>query len=85
MATTERTAAPPADCLACRLIGTGAFALLGLYAIGSARYYALNKALAVSRAGTVGMRLTGYGFLGAAAYRWTVPMQESQKFQNNVP
>lgn len=52
---------PPEDCLACRLIGTGAFALLGLYAIGSARYYALDKAAGVSRGARLSMRLAGYG------------------------
>lgn len=60
MATQSSPPTLPEDCLACRLIGTGAFALVGLYAIGSARYYALNQALAVSRGARLGMRATGY-------------------------
>jgi hypothetical protein len=56
----EKTPAP-ADCLACRLIGTGAFALVGIYALANARYYSVNKALSAGPGAIIGMRMVGCG------------------------
>lgn len=55
-------AAPPIlDCFSCRLIGTGAFAGLGLYSIAMARHYAQNPGLSAGRGANMGIRLVGYG------------------------
>lgn len=67
--TSENTvAAPPIlDCFSCRLIGSGAFAGLGLYSIAMARHYAQNPRLSAGRGANMGIRLVGYG--GAAGAR----------------
>ena len=53
----------PLDCFSCRLLGTSAFALLGVYAIASARYYGANKAISAGPGAILGIRLVGYSKL----------------------
>ena len=49
------------DCFSCRLLGTSAFALLGVYSIAAARYYGANKAISAGPGAIWGIRLVGYG------------------------
>ena len=50
-----------ADCFACRAVGTGAFAGLGLFCIFTARSYGSNKAISAGPGAILGIRLAGYG------------------------
>lgn len=61
----QTSASPPAiiDCFACRAIGTGAFAGLGLFSIYTARSYGSNKAISAGPGAIWGIRLAGYGEL----------------------
>ncbi|KAI0689760.1 hypothetical protein C8T65DRAFT_517976, partial [Cerioporus squamosus] len=56
----------PQDCLACRVIGTGALGGVGIYALAMSRAHAPGS--------VVGKRImagVGVGFLVASALRWT--------------
>ncbi|GAA5843454.1 hypothetical protein JCM5353_003580 [Sporobolomyces roseus] len=53
------------DCQSCRIIGTGTFSLVGLYALTIARMQAK------SQFGKGIASLSGLGFLAIAAARWT--------------
>ncbi|KAL6306883.1 hypothetical protein BKA93DRAFT_728512 [Sparassis latifolia] len=63
----ETQAAPkPQDCLACRVIGTGALGGLGVYALNQSRAH-----MPGSIAGKRVMAGLGVCFLVASALRWT--------------
>ncbi|KAI0793070.1 hypothetical protein BC629DRAFT_1592978 [Irpex lacteus] len=55
----------PKECLTCRIIGTGALAGVGMYALQASRPHAPGS--------IIGKRITagvGVGFLIASAFRW---------------
>lgn len=55
------------DCLACRVIGTGALGGVGVYALNQSRAHAPGS--------PIGKRImagVGVGFLIASAFRWTM-------------
>jgi len=57
----------PQDCLACRVIGTGALGGVGIYALGMSRAGASGSPL-----GKRIMAGVGVGFLFASVFRWTM-------------